>query len=119
MNTGSFQGIYRRFPKLQLISGVLGASFPFPSPSYLEDVGLEAYQRGEQTLIFKESETLPSYSLENGRIELLENGNRTSLYLATNMYHSEAGKFFDRIALPFRQAAEGLPNHDSRCLPTR
>lgn len=101
VDTESFQGIYRRMPNTRFRNIMVGSeSFPFSVGQRLEDDELEVYRQDGRDLIFKMGEPLPFYCLENGRIELLQKGNRTGLYLATSVYDSPMGQFFDRIAPP-------------------
>ncbi|WP_420422024.1 DUF3638 domain-containing protein [Simkania sp.] len=99
VHTESFQGVYRRVPYAQFRdNGVRAGSYPFST--HFEEDGLEVYRQDGRDLVFKQGEILPSYCVENGRIELLEKGNRTGLYLATSSYDAPMGQFFDRIAAP-------------------
>lgn len=99
INTESFQGVYRRVPYAQL-GGLCVRARCYPFSTNFESDGLEVYRQDGRDLVFKQGEILPSYCIENGRIELLEKGNRTGLYLATSSYDAPMGQFLDRIAPP-------------------
>jgi hypothetical protein len=97
IQTPSFHGVYT-----QQKGSVFQQSSSFPHPFITGEEELKYFEseNRDAVLMFRNHDKLPAYCLDksNGVIEKLEEGCKTGLIIGTDLYRSEVGQFFGKIA---------------------